>query len=72
MIVSEVQFEENAVGSSSAVGQFVSAESKGGATGYGYVSSSLQYYHNPVQFKPFYFQRGNFMLGQVQNLVKLH
>jgi hypothetical protein len=38
MIVSEVQFEENAAGSSSAVGQFVSAESKGGATGYGYVS----------------------------------
>lgn len=35
IIVSEVQFEENAVGNSSAVGQFVSADSKGGATGYG-------------------------------------
>lgn len=35
IIVSEVQFEENAHGSSSAVGQFVSADSKGGATGYG-------------------------------------
>jgi transcription factor IIIB 90 kDa subunit len=29
IIVSEVQFEENAHGSSSAVGQFVSADSKG-------------------------------------------
>lgn len=29
IIVSEVQFEENAVGNSSAVGQFVSADSKG-------------------------------------------
>lgn len=35
IIVSEVQFEEGAHGSSNAVGQFVSSESKGGATGYG-------------------------------------
>lgn len=35
IIVSEVQFEENAHGSHSAVGQFVSADSKGGGTMYG-------------------------------------
>ncbi|GLV39856.1 Brf RNA polymerase III subunit [Carabus blaptoides fortunei] len=35
IIVAEVQFEENARGASSAVGQFVSAESKGGATSFG-------------------------------------
>lgn len=35
IIVSEVQFEENAHGATSAVGQFVSAESKGGSLGYG-------------------------------------
>lgn len=35
IIVSEVQFEEAGHGQASAVGQFVSAESKGGATGYG-------------------------------------
>lgn len=35
IIVSEVQFEEGAHGASNAVGQFVSSESKGGATGYG-------------------------------------
>lgn len=35
IIVSEVQFEENHAGVASAVGQFVSADSKGGATGYG-------------------------------------
>ncbi|XP_070494317.1 transcription factor IIIB 90 kDa subunit [Chironomus tepperi] len=35
IIVAEVQFEENAHGTSAAVGQFVSADSKGGATGYG-------------------------------------
>lgn len=35
IIVAEVQFEENAHGASSALGKFVSAESKGGATGYG-------------------------------------
>lgn len=35
IIVSEVQFEENNAGVASAVGQFVSADSKGGATGYG-------------------------------------
>lgn len=35
IIVSEVQFEEAAHGTSSAVGQFVAADSKGGATGYG-------------------------------------
>ncbi|XP_053682420.1 transcription factor IIIB 90 kDa subunit [Sabethes cyaneus] len=35
IIVSEVQFEENAHGASSAVGQFVASDSKGGATAYG-------------------------------------
>lgn len=35
IIVSEIQFEENAHGTHSAVGQFVSAESKGGGTVYG-------------------------------------
>lgn len=35
IIVSEVQFEEAAHGTSNAVGQFVAADSKGGATGYG-------------------------------------
>uniref|UniRef100_A0A6M2DIB7 B-related factor 1 n=1 Tax=Xenopsylla cheopis TaxID=163159 RepID=A0A6M2DIB7_XENCH len=35
IIVAEVQFEENAHGGSTALGKFVSAESKGGATGYG-------------------------------------
>lgn len=34
-IVSEVQFEENAHGGSSALGQFVSSDSKGGARGFG-------------------------------------
>lgn len=35
IIVPETEYQENAHGSSSMVGQFVSAESKGGATGYG-------------------------------------
>ncbi|XP_013139186.1 PREDICTED: transcription factor IIIB 90 kDa subunit isoform X2 [Papilio polytes] len=35
IIVSEVEFQENAHGGSSAIGQFVSAESKGGASGFG-------------------------------------
>ncbi|XP_065169196.1 transcription factor IIIB 90 kDa subunit [Atheta coriaria] len=35
IIVAEVQFEENAHGNSSAIGQFVSADSKGGATKFG-------------------------------------
>ncbi|XP_023727508.1 transcription factor IIIB 90 kDa subunit isoform X1 [Cryptotermes secundus] len=35
IIVSEVQFEENAHGGSSALGQFVSSDSKGGARGFG-------------------------------------
>lgn len=35
IIVAEVEFQENAHGSASAIGQFVSAESKGGATGFG-------------------------------------
>lgn len=35
IIVSEVEFQQNAHGGSSAIGQFVSAESKGGATGFG-------------------------------------
>lgn len=35
VIVSEVQFEENAHGGSSALGQFVSSESKGGCRGFG-------------------------------------
>jgi len=34
-IVSEVQFEENAHGGSSALGQFVSSDSKGGSHGFG-------------------------------------
>lgn len=33
LIVSEVQFQEGAGGSSSAIGQFVSSESKGGGCG---------------------------------------
>ncbi|XP_013192202.2 transcription factor IIIB 90 kDa subunit isoform X1 [Amyelois transitella] len=35
IIVAEVEFLENARGGASAIGQFVSAESKGGATGFG-------------------------------------
>lgn len=35
IIVSEVQFEENKHGTSSAIGQFVSADSKGGASKFG-------------------------------------
>ncbi|XP_053670379.1 transcription factor IIIB 90 kDa subunit [Anopheles nili] len=35
IIVSEVQFEENAHGAASAVGQFVASDSRGGATAYG-------------------------------------
>ncbi|KAM3962438.1 brf RNA polymerase III subunit [Aphomia sociella] len=35
IIVAEVEFQENAHGGASAIGQFVSAESKGGATGFG-------------------------------------
>ncbi|GBP35941.1 Transcription factor IIIB 90 kDa subunit [Eumeta japonica] len=35
IIVAEVEFQENAHGGASAIGQFVSAETKGGATGFG-------------------------------------
>jgi len=35
IIVAEVQYEEGAHGTSSAIGQFVSADSKGGATKFG-------------------------------------
>lgn len=35
IIVAEIQFEENKHGTSSAIGQFVSADSKGGATKFG-------------------------------------
>lgn len=35
IIVAEVEFQENAHGHASAIGQFVSSESKGGATGFG-------------------------------------
>ncbi|XP_059053184.1 transcription factor IIIB 90 kDa subunit [Achroia grisella] len=35
IIVAEIEFQENAHGGASAIGQFVSAESKGGATGFG-------------------------------------
>ncbi|XP_028040736.1 transcription factor IIIB 90 kDa subunit [Bombyx mandarina] len=35
IIVSEVEFQENAHGGASAIGQFVSADTKGGATGFG-------------------------------------
>lgn len=35
VIVSEVQFEENAHGGSSALGQFVASDSKGGCRGFG-------------------------------------
>ncbi|KAL4705750.1 hypothetical protein ACJJTC_018349 [Scirpophaga incertulas] len=35
IIVAEVEFQENAHGGASAIGQFVSAESKGGASGFG-------------------------------------
>lgn len=35
IIVAEVQFEENAHGVASALGQFVSSDSNGGATGFG-------------------------------------
>lgn len=41
LIVSEVQFEENARGAASAIGQFVSTDSKGGATGFGACMSKL-------------------------------
>lgn len=35
IIVAEVEFQDNAHGGATAIGQFVSAESKGGATGFG-------------------------------------
>uniref|UniRef100_A0A2A4J787 TFIIB-type domain-containing protein n=1 Tax=Heliothis virescens TaxID=7102 RepID=A0A2A4J787_HELVI len=35
IIVAEIEFQENAHGGASTIGQFVSAESKGGATGFG-------------------------------------
>lgn len=35
IIVSSIQFEDNAHGGSSAIGQFVSSDSKGGARGFG-------------------------------------
>lgn len=35
IIVAEIQYEEGAHGTSSAIGQFVSADSKGGATKFG-------------------------------------
>lgn len=35
IIVAELQFEENKHGTSTAIGQFVSADSKGGATKFG-------------------------------------
>ncbi|KAJ8874119.1 hypothetical protein PR048_024960 [Dryococelus australis] len=35
IIVSEIQFEENAHGGGSAIGQFVSSESTGGVTSFG-------------------------------------
>ncbi|CAG9789052.1 unnamed protein product [Diatraea saccharalis] len=35
IIVAEVEFQETAHGGASAIGQFVSADSKGGATGFG-------------------------------------
>lgn len=46
IIVAEVEFQENAHGGASAIGQFVSAESKGGATGFGggkTVMNSMKY-----------------------------
>lgn len=45
IIVAEVQFEENARGASSTVGQFVSADSKGGASGFG-ASKIITWMHN--------------------------
>lgn len=44
IIVAEVQFEENAHGASSAIGQFVAADSKGGATNFG----ACKLYHNTM------------------------
>lgn len=44
IIVAEVEFQETAHGGASAIGQFVSADSKGGATGFGrgmYISFPL-------------------------------
>lgn len=42
IIVAEVQFEEGAHGSSSAIGQFVAADSKGGATKFGACKETLE------------------------------
>lgn len=44
IIVAEVEFQENTHGGSSAIGQFVSAESKGGASGFGRGNSIVQAY----------------------------
>lgn len=47
-IVSEVQFEENAHGGSSALGQFVSSDSKGGARGFGQSKSCCSHLFVPL------------------------
>lgn len=44
IIVAEVQFEEGAHGSSSAIGQFVAADSKGGATKFGACKKKIKYF----------------------------
>lgn len=41
IIVSEVQFEETGHGTATAVGQFVSSDRKGGATGYGKFNAGI-------------------------------
>lgn len=46
IIVSSIQFEDNAHGGSTALGQFVSSDSKGGARGFGgceYTSNELEF-----------------------------
>lgn len=51
IIVAEVEFQENAHGGASAIGQFVSAESKGGATGFGRGKYTLRSYKNKISIE---------------------
>lgn len=81
-IVSEVQFEENAHGGSSAIGQFVSNDSKGGARGFGqckfvlsellvvYCCSSLLYFLLLLSLKTSSHDFQHFTLVLVKSHVK--
>lgn len=70
VIVSEVQFEENAHGGSSALGQFVASDSKGGCRGFG--SSKYLSSHYCFMVKEFVFFSVQILLlvGFLENLME--